>query len=86
MHRMNRRDVLKRVAILLGDALSAPTVAGVLSGCQLRTSYAPQTLSRHQDELVAAISELRGWIRRRFCGAGRPGVTSACRLKSLPDA
>lgn len=59
MESMNRREALKRVAILCGGALSAPTVAGILSGCQAdnTASWSPAVLSDHQDELVTTIAE-----------------------------
>ena len=59
MESMNRREALKRVAILCGGALSAPTVAGILSGCQTDGSgtWSPTALSDHQNELVVTISE-----------------------------
>lgn len=44
---------------MMGGALSAPTVAGVLSGCTASTeaSWTPSTLSTHQDEVVTLIAE-----------------------------
>lgn len=59
MKPINRREALRRVALLCGGALSAPTVAGILSGCQTGSagSWSPATLSDHQNELVVAISE-----------------------------
>ena len=56
---MNRRDAIHRMAALLGGTLSAPIVAGMLSGCQPsdRTDWAPQTLTAHQNELVIELSE-----------------------------
>ena len=58
---MDRREAIKRVGMLLGGALSASTVAGVLGGCRAEPSatvYAPQTLSAPQDELVTVLAEL----------------------------
>jgi hypothetical protein len=61
---MNRREALKRVAFLLGGAISAPLVKAALSGYQLPPErgfgprYTPRTLSAQQDELVATIAEL----------------------------
>lgn len=59
MESINRREALKRVALLCGGALSAPTVAGVLSGCQSSggDAWAPAALSDHQNDLVVTISE-----------------------------
>lgn len=58
---MNRRDALKRVAVLMGGTLSAGTVAGILGGCRVgprETPYAFQALQPGQDELVATVAEL----------------------------
>jgi hypothetical protein len=59
MESMNRRQALKRVAALLGGAVSLPTVAGVLSGCTADTgrTWSPDALSAHQNDLVVVISE-----------------------------
>lgn len=60
MKPIDRREALRRVALLCGGALSAPTVAGILSGCQTdggSGAWSPAALSDHQNELVIAISE-----------------------------
>src|SRR2546427_12634154 len=58
---IDRREALRRAALLLGGALTAPTVAGVLAGCEASRvpdgSWAPQALTRGQADLVAAIAE-----------------------------
>ncbi|PYO99228.1 MAG: hypothetical protein DMD60_02230 [Gemmatimonadetes bacterium] len=58
---MDRREALRRAALLLGGALAAPTVAGVLAGCRASRApegaWAPQALTRDQAELVAALAE-----------------------------
>ena len=58
---IDRREALRRAALLLGGALAAPTVAGVLAGCQAARvpdgAWAPRALSRAQAELVAAMAE-----------------------------
>lgn len=48
------------MAALLGGTLSAPLVAGMLSGCQPSGSadWTPQTLTARQNDLVTALSEL----------------------------
>src|SRR5437660_8387634 len=58
----SRRQALEQVAILLGGAISAPTVAGVLSRPTRRAwaaspAWAPRTLSPAQLELVATVAE-----------------------------
>jgi gluconate 2-dehydrogenase gamma chain len=58
---IDRREALRRAALLFGGALAAPTVAGVLAGCRASRvpdgTWAPQALTRGQTELVAAIAE-----------------------------
>ena len=60
---MTRRQALARVARLMGGALAAPTVAGVLAGCGAAadpegTSWTPRTLSQEQREAVLTIGEI----------------------------
>src|SRR5256886_16418844 len=56
---ITRRAALSRVAILLGGAISAPTLAGALDAATPRAwtappqDWAPRTLSTGQLELVA---------------------------------
>lgn len=60
---MTRREVVRRVAYLLGGAISAPTVAGVLAGCYANRNPAegavwlPRTLSQEQGEMVLIMGE-----------------------------
>lgn len=57
---MQRRDALKQIALVLGGALSAPTMAGVLGGCRagpLGGAYVPRTLSLDQYDLVATLTD-----------------------------
>jgi gluconate 2-dehydrogenase gamma chain len=61
--RITRRDALARVAYLLGGAVSASTVAGLLAGCDGRRSAAsaawqPRTLSQEQSEMVLSMGEI----------------------------
>lgn len=57
---MNRRQVLQRVAYLMGGAVSAPAVLGLLNGCAPKpdTSWQPEFLSKQQGALVAELAEL----------------------------
>jgi hypothetical protein len=57
---INRRQALRRVGALLGGIVSAPTVAGVLSGCERMAGpdWSPQTLSAAQNRMVDTISEI----------------------------
>jgi len=58
---IDRREALRRAALMLGGALSAPVVAGVLAGCEARRvpngAWRPRALSPEQAELVATIAE-----------------------------
>lgn len=58
---MNRRQVLQRVAYLMGGAISAPAVLGVLSGCSPKQEGAvwqPAFFSKEQGALVADVAEI----------------------------
>jgi hypothetical protein len=60
---MTRREALARVARLLGGALAAPTVAGVLAGCggaadPEGAGWTPRTLSPEQRETVLIMGEI----------------------------
>lgn len=57
---IDRREAVKRVALLLGGTISAPAMTGVLQGCTAETGsgWSPETLSVHQNELVVTISEM----------------------------
>jgi gluconate 2-dehydrogenase gamma chain len=60
---MNRRQALARAAYLLGGALSASTVAGVLAGCDASRgvtadgAWVPRTLSPEQSQMVLIMGE-----------------------------
>src|SRR6266545_2337906 len=58
---IDRREALRRAALLLGGALSASTVAGVLAGCEARRipddTWRPRALTADQVDLVATIAE-----------------------------
>lgn len=57
---ITRRQALRRVGVLLGGIISAPTVAGVLSGCQRSSGpdWTPETLTAEQNETVDTIAEI----------------------------
>lgn len=57
---MNRRDALQRVAVLMGGALSAPTLVAMLEGCKsgADTSATGFSLSTDYQTLVAEIAEV----------------------------
>ena len=58
--RMTRRQALRRVGALLGGVVSAPTVAGVLSGCRRQSGpdWSPTAFSPAQNEMVDAMAEI----------------------------
>lgn len=66
-HNIDRREALRRAAILLGGALSAPTLAAMLNGTDAAwaatvsgdtaIAWAPRTLTAAQLELVATIAD-----------------------------
>ncbi|MCB1684251.1 MAG: gluconate 2-dehydrogenase subunit 3 family protein [Pseudomonadales bacterium] len=62
---IDRREMLRRVALMFGGALSAPAVLGVLSGCSTEAPAADavnppalQLLTPAQYEIVAAVADL----------------------------
>jgi hypothetical protein len=58
---MNRRELLQRVAYLMGGAVSAPAILGLMSGCSAKESapgWKPAFLSADQAELVAEVAEI----------------------------
>ena len=56
---MNRREVLQQVALLMGGALSAPAVLGVLNGCSRRPgTSAPLVLDETQRAIIAELAEI----------------------------
>jgi hypothetical protein len=58
---LSRREALRRVAFLLGGAVSAPTLAGVLAGCDRpreQTGWRPQTLTEAQSDMVVTMGEI----------------------------
>lgn len=64
---IDRREVLKRIALMMGGSLSATTVAGVLGGCHAEPGVPVATaadasaaalLSDAQRELLATLAEL----------------------------
>src|SRR5437016_13538601 len=58
---IDRREALRRAALVLGGVLSAPLAAGVLAGCEARGvpdgTWRPQALTPDQAELVATIAD-----------------------------
>jgi gluconate 2-dehydrogenase gamma chain len=57
---MNRRELLQQVAWMMGGAVSAPAILGVLSGCSAKQdpTWQPVFLSKEQGALVAEVVEI----------------------------
>lgn len=62
---MNRRDAIKRTSLLLGYAVSASSVAAVMSGCKADPkvlaggldNWTPEMMTKDQGQLVAQLAE-----------------------------
>jgi hypothetical protein len=57
---MNRREAIERTAMMLGYAVSAPAIAGVLSGCSSTPSlnYKPKFFTDAQATLISEVAEI----------------------------
>ena len=57
---MNRREALQRAGLVLGYAISAPTIAGIMNGCKAKPELAfqPQFLNADQAALVSEVAEI----------------------------
>lgn len=57
---MDRREALKRTALLMGGVVSAPAIMGVLKGCTARpgVDWKPAFLTEDQASIVAQVSEI----------------------------
>ncbi len=56
---MNRREAIRKSTLLFGGALSASTIAAVMSGCKapMDPDWTPSTMTRDQAEIVAELCE-----------------------------
>ena len=57
---IDRREALRRTALLIGGVISAPTLAGILAGCETpraESAWTPRALTPQQSDLVATIAE-----------------------------
>ncbi len=56
---MDRREALKRTALMMGGALSSSAIAGVLQGCtaQPELNWQPQFLTEAQARITAEVAE-----------------------------
>jgi gluconate 2-dehydrogenase gamma chain len=57
---MDRREALKRTALIMGGVISAPAIAGILKGCTARPSlnWKPQFLDNEQAAIVSQVAEI----------------------------
>jgi gluconate 2-dehydrogenase gamma chain len=57
---MNRREAIQRAGMVLGYAVAAPTLMGILNGCKATPDLAfkPVFLSEDQARLVAEVAEI----------------------------
>jgi gluconate 2-dehydrogenase gamma chain len=57
---MNRREALRRTAYLMGGAVSAPAIMGVLKGCKAepQINWQPEFLTKEQGALIADVAEI----------------------------
>ncbi len=61
---MSRRDAIRHVALLMGGAVSAPAIFGLLSGCSAEpdadadAEWKPKFLTQAQGALVAEVAEI----------------------------
>jgi gluconate 2-dehydrogenase gamma chain len=57
---MNRRDAIQRTALILGYAVSAPALMGILKGCKAapELNYQPVFLSEEQAGVVSELAEI----------------------------
>ncbi len=55
---MNRREALSRAAILLGGAISAPTIAALMSGCKADPTASTSYLSNSEEALLNELCDL----------------------------
>ena len=58
---MTRRDAIKRTTLIMGYAISASAIAGVMNGCKAdpvtATTWIPSFFDQNQIQLVAEIAE-----------------------------
>jgi gluconate 2-dehydrogenase gamma chain len=57
---MDRREALKRTAWIMGGAVSAPAIMGILKGCKAKPTldWKPSFLSEEQGLLVSQVSDI----------------------------
>jgi gluconate 2-dehydrogenase gamma chain len=57
---MDRREAIKRTALLMGGVISAPTIMAVLNGCSAKPGidWKPEFLTEEQATLVSQVSDI----------------------------
>ncbi|MCU0418713.1 MAG: gluconate 2-dehydrogenase subunit 3 family protein [Cyclobacteriaceae bacterium] len=57
---MNRREALQRTALVLGYAISAPALMGIMNGCKAapELTYTPSFFTKEQAETVSELAQL----------------------------
>lgn len=57
---MDRREALKRTALLMGGVVSAPAIMGILKGCSPKPGidWKPEFLTQDQGILVSQVAEI----------------------------
>ncbi len=57
---MNRREALRRTAMLMGGALSAPAIIGVMNGCTAKPTidWKPEFLTNDQGVIISRLSDI----------------------------
>ena len=57
---MNRREAIQRTAMVLGYAVSAPALAGILNGCKTapELTYTPVFFTYDQASLISEVAEI----------------------------
>ena len=57
---MDRREAIRRTAMLMGSALSAPAIMGVLNGCTAKPiiDWKPVFLNENQAAIISEVAEI----------------------------
>lgn len=57
---MNRREVIKRTALLMGGAVSAPAIMGILKGCTAKpgVEWSPEFFTQEQAYVITEVAEI----------------------------
>lgn len=57
---MDRREALRRTALLMGGALSAPSILGIMQGCTAKPeiNWKPEFLSMEQAETITRLADI----------------------------